>query len=140
MFSDPTSYTGTCIQLEKTTFTVTEGVNETVRICAEVYSPTQDRSSCPVVFDFEINLSVDGGKLSVITYQLMICLAITEDFPMAFGPCSHRACVPVPIDDDEQLERTKSYSYQLMILTEGSSSTLQMEHSQSLMTPQTVSM
>ena len=76
MFSDPTSYTGACIQLEKTTFTVTEGVNETVRICAEVYSPTQDRSSCPVVFDFEINLSVDGGKLSVITYQ-----NINDSFP-----------------------------------------------------------
>ena len=64
MFSDPT---GACIQLEKTTFTVTEGVNETVRICAEIYDPTPDQSSCPVVFDFEINLSVDGGKLSVIT-------------------------------------------------------------------------
>ncbi|CAI8038161.1 FRAS1-related extracellular matrix protein 2 [Geodia barretti] len=85
-----------CIRLEKTTFTVTEGVNETVRICAEIYDPTPDRSSCPVVFDFEINLSVDG-----------------EDFPMAFGPCSHRACVSVPIDDDEQLELTKTYTYRL---------------------------
>ena len=76
MFRDPTSYTGAYIQLEKTTFTVTEGVNETVIICAEIYDPTQDRSSCPVVFDFEINLSVEGGKLSVITYQ-----NINDSFP-----------------------------------------------------------
>ena len=32
---------------------------------------------------------------------------------MAFGPCSHRACVSVPIDDDEQLELTKTYTYRL---------------------------
>ena len=32
---------------------------------------------------------------------------------MAFRPCSFNACVSVPIDDDEQVELTKTYSYQL---------------------------
>ena len=71
MFSDPTSYTGAYIRLDQRTFTVTEGVNETVGICAELYNPTPEQSSCPVVFNFEINLSVDGGKLSVITLSLI---------------------------------------------------------------------
>ncbi|CAI8013443.1 FRAS1-related extracellular matrix protein 2 [Geodia barretti] len=84
------------IRLEQRAFTVIEGVDATVRICAEVYDPTPDRSSCPVVFDFEIYLSVDG-----------------EDFPMAFRRCSFNACVSVPIDDDEQLELTKRYTYRL---------------------------
>ena len=113
MFSDPTSYTGAYIRLEQRTFTVTEGVDETVRICAEVYNPAPDWSCCPVVFDFKINLSVDGGKLSVITFQLMIRLPITEDFPMEFRPCSHRACMPVPIEDCDQIERTTTHRYRL---------------------------
>ena len=32
---------------------------------------------------------------------------------MAFRPCSFNACVSVPIDDDEQLELTKRYTYRL---------------------------
>ena len=32
---------------------------------------------------------------------------------MAFRPCSFNACVSVPIDDDEQLELTKTYTYRL---------------------------
>ncbi|CAI8026680.1 FRAS1-related extracellular matrix protein 2 [Geodia barretti] len=84
------------IRLEQRTFTVTEGVDAAVNICAEIYDPTPDRSSCPVVFHFDINLSVHG-----------------EDFPMIFGPCSRRACVSIPIDDDEQLELTKTYTYRL---------------------------
>ena len=32
---------------------------------------------------------------------------------MIFGPCSRRACVSIPIDDDEQLELTKTYTYRL---------------------------
>ena len=43
----------------------------------------------------------------------MINFSITDDFPMAFGPCSRRACVPVPIDNDDQLQLTKTYTYRL---------------------------
>ena len=32
---------------------------------------------------------------------------------MAFKRCSFNACVSVPIDDDEQLELTKTYTYRL---------------------------
>ena len=68
---DPIFYIGTYIRLEQRAFTVIEGVDATVRICAEVYNPTPDQSSCPVVFYFEIYLSVDGGKLFVITLSFI---------------------------------------------------------------------
>ena len=32
---------------------------------------------------------------------------------MAFRRCSFNSCVSVPIDDDEQLELTKRYTYRL---------------------------
>ena len=40
-------------------FTVMEGVNATVIICAEI-NPPPEQSNCPVTFSFEINLSVGG--------------------------------------------------------------------------------
>ena len=43
----------------------------------------------------------------------MIRFPITEDFPMTFRRCSFNACVSVPIDDDQQLELTKRYTYRL---------------------------
>ena len=66
----PISYAGAYVRLEQRVFTVTEGVDAAVSICAEIYNPTPAQSSCPVVFDFVINLSVDGGKLSVIKLTL----------------------------------------------------------------------
>ena len=68
---DPISYAEAYIRLEQRTFTVTEGVDAAVNICAEIYDPTPDRSSCPVVFHFDINLSVHGGTLSVITLNFI---------------------------------------------------------------------
>ena len=68
---DPISYAGAYIRLQQRAFTVTEGVDVAVSICAEIYNPTPDRSCCPVVFDFVINLSVDGGKLSLITLSFI---------------------------------------------------------------------
>ena len=32
---------------------------------------------------------------------------------MAFRPCAFSSCVSVPIDDDQQLELTKRYTYRL---------------------------
>ena len=53
---------GASVRLQQTSFTVTEGVNMSVSICAcaEMYRTTIV-VDCPVVFEFEINLVVGEG-------------------------------------------------------------------------------
>ena len=55
--------TGAIIRLQQTSFTVTEGVNTSVSICAEIYWPTT-AVDCLVVFEFEINLAIGEGMFS----------------------------------------------------------------------------
>ena len=55
--------TGASVRLQQTSFTVTEGVNTLVSICAEIYNPPL-AVDCPVVFEFEINLAVGDGAFS----------------------------------------------------------------------------
>ena len=55
---------GASVRLQKTSLiTVTEGVNSSVSICAEIYRPTI-AVNCPVIFEFEINLVVGEGTES----------------------------------------------------------------------------
>ena len=51
------------VQLQATAYTVTEGVNDSVIICAEVSSPAN--GVCPIGFEFILNLSVGEGRFSV---------------------------------------------------------------------------
>ena len=54
---------GASVRLQQTSFTVTEGVNTSMSICAEIYNPPL-AVDCPVVFEFEINLAVGEGAFS----------------------------------------------------------------------------
>ena len=54
---------GASVRLQQTSFTVTEGVNTSVSICAEIHNPPLV-VDCPVVFEFEINLAVGDGVFS----------------------------------------------------------------------------
>ena len=62
---------GVRIRLQQTSFTVTEGVNTSVSICAEIYSPTT-AVDCLVDFEFEIILAVLGGMFQTTNSALKI--------------------------------------------------------------------
>ena len=103
-------------------------MNASVSICGEIYNQTE--GDCPVAFGFEINLSVGEGTFFTPTVSRMIFLylhfrlctldsctkifcLILENFLMVFGPCHRNHCVNVPIDNDNQVEGTRTFTYRL---------------------------
>ena len=110
--------------MQATAYTVTEGVNDSVIICAEVSSPAN--GACPITFEFIVNLSVGDGKHSVITCSVLLWSRLFSDnYPMVLQPCQHRECVSVPVTNDYlvemtetllvRLERTESLDSRIMI-------------------------
>ena len=69
-------FIGAIVALSNTTYTVTEGVDSSVLVCAQITSPPTDEV-CPVTFSFEVIVRVEGSELERTWYilALNVCIA-----------------------------------------------------------------
>ena len=68
-------FIGAIVALSNTTYTVTEGVDSSVLVCAQIISPPTDEV-CPVTFSFEVIVIVEGSELERTWYIAHnVCIA-----------------------------------------------------------------
>ena len=114
------------VGLERTLYSVTEGEDSAVEVCAVVFRPGMN-VACPITFPFEVSLST--GDLSAGIYVLCLPLntaVIIVLSPVAgmdydavineilrFSACQRRQCVTIPILEDSVPEGVEYFNVTL---------------------------